>query len=67
MSLLYEVGQKCQEHRKRLGYTQKDVGYQIGYSYENISAFERGVINNLTIFLWYVKHGFDCGVIEWPD
>lgn len=65
------VGNICMVYRRDvLGMTQADVADALGYSQENISAFENGRNSNLTILLWYVHMGlFDvytaddlCGI-----
>ena len=52
-----EIGKRCKEFRKKLGYYQSDVANQTGYSKENISAFETGRNDNVRIFMWYVEMG----------
>lgn len=54
---LKEIGERCKEHRERLGKCQYDVAHDTGYSKENVSAFETGRNNNAIIFNWYVERG----------
>lgn len=61
---LIKLGAKCRDLRESLGYIQSDVAEEVGYSKENISAFETGRNNNATILLWYVEHGLKCEGVE---
>jgi len=56
MTQSQQIGLICKRHRKRMGYTQKDVANQTGYSPVNISSFETGRNNNMLILLWYIAH-----------
>lgn len=51
------IGRICQKYRQEKGYRQKDVAADTGYTVENISAFERGITNNMKIFIWYLSIG----------
>lgn len=51
------IGTTCKNFRRGLGYNQKQVASDTGYSVENISLFERGKNDNLKILLWYIKKG----------
>lgn len=55
---LYKLGESCRFFRKKHGYRLVDVADDIGYSQENVSAFEHGRNDNLRIFLWYVFNGY---------
>ena len=52
-----KLGKICQKFRKELGYLQRDVAKDTGYSVENVSAFERGINDNSLILLWYLSKG----------
>ena len=52
---LKKLGKNCAFIRKRLGYTQKQVADELGYSVENISAFENGRNDNGRIYDWYIQ------------
>lgn len=56
MTQSQQIGMICKRHRRRMGYTQKDVAQQTGYSTVNISSFETGRNNNMLILLWYISH-----------
>ena len=56
MQDLKYIGAACKKERKKAGYTQLQVAIKLGYSPENISAFECGRNDNVTIFLWYLKN-----------
>lgn len=55
----YKVcGSLCKKYRQEvLEKTQKDVAKDLGYSQENVSAFENGRNSNNIIFMWYVRNG----------
>lgn len=55
----YKVcGDMCRKFRQDvLKITQEDVAKELGYSQENISAFENNRNSNNIIFMWYVKNG----------
>lgn len=53
---LQQIGTFCAKERRRKGHTQLEVAFAVGFSPENISAFERGRNDNVTIFLWYLEH-----------
>lgn len=61
---LKEIGKKCKEYRIKAGYKQTDIARDLGFSMENISAFETGRNDNALILLWYIAHGMDPGTIE---
>lgn len=54
---LKTIGARCKEYRLTLGVLQYHVANDIGYSLENISAFETGRNDNSRILLWYFNHG----------
>lgn len=58
------VGDVCREFRKEQGYYQMNVANDLGYSLENISAFENGRNDNLRILLWYIAHGLTFDMIR---
>lgn len=53
------IGRACRAWRVEHGYTQKQVGYDTGYVQSNISLFECGMNDNMTILMWYISHGFN--------
>ena len=44
--------------RKKAKVKQSQVAKELGYSLENISAFENGRNNNAEILLYYIKKGW---------
>ena len=59
-NIMFWVGLNCQEYRrKNTSYTQVDVAKELGYSVENISAFENSRNDNLRILMWYILHGME--------
>ena len=52
------IGKYCQRYRQKLGIPQSKVANELGYTTENISAFERGLNNNCMILWWYIMNGF---------
>lgn len=54
-----KIGKACQAFRISIGKKQSDVASDLGFSGENISAFENGRNHNMMIFLWYIEKGFD--------
>lgn len=66
MNCMRTMGKSCKRHRKRIGYTQKQVAQETKYSVKTISAFETGRLNNAMLLLWYVEHGLilDKGRVE---
>lgn len=57
------VGEACRTWRIENGYTQKQIGMDTGYVQSNISSFEHGMNDNMTILMWYVVHGFNPGEV----
>lgn len=57
--LLYGIGRECAEFRISIHRTQKDVARDLGYSYQEISAFEQGRINSIHILFWYIEKGIN--------
>ena len=69
---LKQVGLMCKTYRRAIGFLQRDVAADTGYSVENISAFERGRNDNLEILLWYFGKGMTYqhlkgDKIEWQN
>ena len=58
------IGNKCREFRKERGYYQINVANDVGYSIENVSAFENGRNDNSRILLWYIEHGLTFDMIR---
>ena len=56
---LKEIGLRCKLFRIEQGYTQEQVAMEIGYTKENVSAFECGRNNNCRILMWYIAHGMN--------
>ena len=56
MEELKNIGQKCAAARRSKGYTQLQVSFAVGYTPENISAFECGRNDNMRILLWYLQN-----------
>lgn len=56
------IGRNCKKYREKIGYTQRQVADELGYSVENISAFENGRNSNMHIFSWYLKKGMEIEV-----
>ena len=61
---LRQIGSQCKSIRQMLGVTQVDVGKELGYSDKTIAMFEKGHNNNLYIFTWYLRHGFNIHSIR---
>lgn len=51
------IGEKCREHRTKIGYSQADIAKELKYAPYSISRFERGLNNNAVMLLWYFLHG----------
>ena len=45
-------------NRRQAKVKQSEVAKELGYSLENISAFENGRNNNAEILLYYIKRGW---------
>lgn len=56
---LKTIGRAAGDWRREKGITQLDIDIELGTTFTNISAFERGVNDSAMILLWYVLHGFD--------
>ena len=56
---LKTIGSAAGDWRREKGITQLDIAIELGTTFTNISAFERGVNDSAMILLWYVLHGFD--------
>ena len=50
------LGKYCAEIRRSTGYSQADVAKECGCTKANVSAFERGLNRNTSIFGWYVYY-----------
>lgn len=53
--VLSRVGKICKAARRREGFSQLDAALDTGYCLTNVSGFERGVNNNATVFMWYLR------------
>lgn len=53
--VLVRVGQICKAARRREGYSQMDAALDAGYCLSNVSSFERGLNNNASVFMWYLR------------
>lgn len=53
--VLARVGKICKAARRREGFSQLDAALDTGYCLTNVSSFERGVNNNATVFMWYLR------------
>ena len=52
------IGARCRRFRRNvLKIELRDVANTVGYSRENISAFESGRNDNSLILLWYLSQG----------
>lgn len=52
------IGARCRRYRRNvLKVELQDVASTLGYSRENISAFESGRNDNSLILLWYLSQG----------
>lgn len=59
-----EMFKLCKKFRQiKLKLTQKQVANILGYSVENIAAFEQGRTRNCEIYDFYVRKGFN----EWRE
>ena len=47
--IIRELGKKYSDYRKRMGYTQKEVGKKSGLSVFTISSFENGSSTGITL------------------
>lgn len=57
---LADIGARCRAFRESLGFSQGQVGYQLGFvDGSSISRFEAGQNDSLYIMSWYLKKGFD--------
>lgn len=64
MKHIKEIGKLCKRYRQYIGYTQEQVAKELRCSSSNISAFERGKINNMEILFWYIEKGLDLEQIK---
>lgn len=60
------IGALCSNYRRyQLKCSQQNVADDCSVSRELVSKFERGVLPNSLVFMWYIKHGvFDWIPIE---
>ena len=49
-----DVGKLCQIRRMQTLVTQKDVAVETGYTYQTVSAFERGKLRSMDLLIWYM-------------
>lgn len=56
------IGAMCAQYRKvNLKVSQQKVADCCGVSRELVSKFERGILPNSLVFLWYIK----MGIFDW--
>lgn len=55
------LGHVCKCFRRSIDKRLSDVAREVGTTFQNVSAFERGRNNNANIFVWYVRHGLNNG------
>ena len=53
------LGYVCRCYRKSIDKKLSDVARDVGTSFQNVSAFEKGKNNNANIFVWYVQNGLN--------
>lgn len=56
---LKTIGRAAGDWRRERGITQLDIAIELGTTFTNISAFERGINDSAMILSWYLLHGFD--------
>lgn len=49
-----EVGRLCKIRRMQTIVTQKEVADETGYTYQTVSAFERGKLRSMDLLIWYL-------------
>lgn len=49
-----DVGRLCKIKRMCTNVTQKEVADETGYTYQTISAFERGKLRSMDLLIWYM-------------
>lgn len=60
MIIEYDVlGKACQNFRRSLGCTQKEVARDCFVTLQSVSNFECGKNASFTILMWYLIRGFD--------
>ena len=57
--MLSKIGQLCKKWRLSQGITQYRIALEVGCTQSNISHFEAGMNDTLSIYLWYVLNGFE--------
>lgn len=48
------VGRVCQIRRMQTTITQREVADETGYSFQTVSAFERGKLRSMDLLIWYM-------------
>ena len=48
------VGKMCKIRRMQTTVTQREVADETGYSFQTISAFERGKLRSMDLLIWYM-------------
>ena len=62
------VGERCRRYRRRILKSElKEVATDVGYSVENVCAFEHGRNDNTLIFIWYLSKGLTINQIMGDD
>ena len=56
---LTTIGVAAGNWRRNLHIRQQTIADDVGTSFSNISAFERGLNDSAVILTWYLIHGFD--------
>lgn len=51
------VGEECRKNRIAAGIRLEELAYELGYTKENLNAFERGKNNSLYIYMFYKEKG----------
>lgn len=64
---LKNIGLKCKLFRIEQGYTQEQVAVELGYTKENVSAFECGRNNNCRILMWYINRGLNIKGVNYDE
>lgn len=58
-----DIGKACKNYRKSINKKLVDVAVDTNYSVSNISKFEHNEVNNIHIFMWYIKNGMDIKTV----
>ena len=51
-----KLGRLCQENRKRKGWTQTEIAYDIGCDIRSVSQFESGYSTSFRVLSWYMQN-----------